>query len=138
MTEDLAGTEFGISEIIVHPDWDILTQSYEADIAIAILEKLIKFSPNLTNICLNEPSRPVGDFFTGQNGTVSGWGHSQTSKYKHVDDLRAVTVPIVDHRYCKESRTLREIYADTLFCAGRTDTAAGPCKGKMKFVLFSI
>jgi hypothetical protein len=132
LSEELIGTEFDIAEIIVHPDWDILNQSYEADIAIAILKKPVKFSPNITNICLNSPAKPVDDFFIGKNGTVCGWGHSETSGSKPVDELRAVTVPIVDQSFCSESRALREIYAETLFCAGRTDIAAGPCKGDFK------
>ncbi len=94
LEENSKGTEFDISEIIVHPDWNILSQSYEADIAIAILKEPVKFSSNITNICLNSPSKTVDDFFIDQDGIVCGWGHSETSGSTPVDDLRAVTVPI--------------------------------------------
>ncbi len=123
------GTEFSVSEIIVHSNWDILSKPYEADIAIAILKDPVIMSSNVTNICLNSPSKSVEDFI-GRKATVCGWGHSEISDYQPVDDnLRAVTVPIVDQKNCKESRVLREIYADTLFCAGSTNITAGPCKG---------
>jgi secreted trypsin-like serine protease len=133
LSEDLVGTEFEVAKIIVHPDWNILTQPYEADIAIAILKEPVEFSSNITNICLNSSSKPVDDLL---NGTVCGWGHSETSGSKPVDELRAVTVPIVGQRLCSESRAFREIYAETLFCAGRTDIAAGPCKGDPFFSNF--
>ncbi len=133
LSVDLVGTEFEIAEIIVHPDWDILDQPYEADIAIVILKEPVKFSSNITNICLNSPAKPVDKFFIGRNGTVAGWGHSETSESKPVKDLRAVTVPIVDQIYCTESKVLREIYSETLFCAGNTGIAAGPCKGNPIF-----
>jgi hypothetical protein len=134
----LPGDLFEVSDIIVHPDWDILTQPYKADIAIAILKEPVNFSSDITNICLNSPLKPVDNFFIGKNGTVCGWGHSEFSGSKHVDELRAVTVPIVDQNVCNESQVLQKIYADTLFCAGRTDIAAGPCKGIIEFTLLSI
>jgi hypothetical protein len=110
------GSDFHISRIIVHPDWNILTKPYEADIAIAILKELVEFSSNVTNICLNSPSKPVEDF-VGQNATVAGWGHTEES-FTSVNDLRAVTVPIVERYKCRESPVLRDIYSETLFCAG--------------------
>ncbi len=123
------GTEYQISEIIVHPDWDILTKPYEADIAIAILKEPVEISSNVTNICLNSPSKPVDDYFIDQSGFVAGWGHTESS-FKPVDDLRAVTVPIVEREKCKESTALRDLYSETLFCAGDIKRKAGPCRGK--------
>ncbi len=106
-----------VSEIIVHPDWDALTKPYEADIAIAILKEPVEFSTHVTNICLNSPTNSVDDNFIGKKAFVC-WKNT--------------TVPIVDRDECKESPVLREIYSDTLFCAGRTDNAAGLCKSKKK------
>ncbi len=123
------GPDYHVSEIIVHPDWDVLTKPYEADIAIAILKEPVEFSSKVTNICLNSPTKPVDDNFIGQNAVVAGWGHTEES-FKTVADLRAVTVPIVDRNECKESPVLRDIYSDTLFCAGSTEQKVGPCKGK--------
>jgi secreted trypsin-like serine protease len=122
------GTEYNISEIIVHPDWDTLTKTYEADIAIAILKEPVEFSSNVTNICLNSPSKTVEEFFVGQIGVVAGWGHTEES-FKTVNELRAVTVPIVEREKCKESTVLREIYSETLFCAGDIKNQAGACRG---------
>ncbi len=121
------GTAFYVSEIIVHPDWDILNKRYEADIAIVILKEPVEISSNVTNICLNSPSKPVENFI-GKDATVCGWGHIENS-FKPVKELRAVTVPIVEQKNCNESRVLREISSDTLFCAGSTNITAGPCKG---------
>ncbi len=127
--------EYEVSKIIVHPDWDTLTKPYEADIAIAILKEQVEFSPNVTNICLNSPLKQVDDNFVGQNATVCGWGHTETS-FEAADDLRAVTVPIVDRYECTESPVLREIYSETLFCAGDTKQKAGPCKGEKSIIDF--
>jgi hypothetical protein len=127
-------TMFGISEIIVHPDWNALNPLYEADIAIAILEKPVEFSSEITNICLNT-SRSDDDNLLDKIGIVCGWGYSEFSNYRPVNDLRAVTVRIVDQQNCNESQSLREIYAETLFCAGNTNNAAGPCKGDTNEIL---
>jgi secreted trypsin-like serine protease len=125
--------DFEISEIIVHPDWDTLTKPYEADIAIAILEEPVEF-PNVTNICLNSPSKSVEEFI-GQSGVVAGWGHTEAS-FEAANELRAVTVPIVDRYECTESPVFREIYSETLFCAGDTKQKAGPCKGEKSIIDF--
>ncbi len=125
---DEDGPIFDIYKIIVHPDWDTLTKPYEADIAIAILKEPVEFSSNLTNICLNSPSKPVEDFI-GQNATVAGWGYTRFSENDAVNELRAVTVPIVDRYECTESPVLREMYSETLLCAGDTKKKAGPCRG---------
>jgi hypothetical protein len=133
--DDENGTEFSISEIIVHPDWDTLTKPYEADIAIAILKEPVELSSNLTNICLNSPSKSVDDNFIGQRGIVAGWGHTEF-RFEPVEELRAVHVPIVEREKCTESTVLRSIYSDTLFCAGNVDVSAGPCRGTERYHSF--
>jgi hypothetical protein len=124
-----------VSEIIVHPDWDVLTKSFEADIAIAILKETVEFSLNVTNICLNSSTKPVEDFFVGQNATVCDWKITEPSENETTVELKVVTVPIVDRDKCKESTVLREIYSDTLFCAGNIDIASGLCKGMKRHIL---
>jgi hypothetical protein len=123
------GIVFHISEIMVHPDWNVLTKPYEADIAIAILKEPVEFSSNVTNICLNSPTKPVDDNFIDQSGFVAGWGHTESS-FEAVSELRTVTVPIVERDKCKESTALRDLYSETLFCAGDIKRKAGPCRGK--------
>jgi secreted trypsin-like serine protease len=111
---DEDGTQYHISEIIVHQDWDTLTKPYEADIAIAILKEPVEFSSNVTNICLNSPSKAVDDNFIGRNASVAGWGYTKSSGNKTVNELRAVTVPIVERDKCTSrhlcERSIRKNY----------------------------
>lgn len=128
LTANGAVTE--ISEIILHPDWDnyILRPEYKADIAIAILKEPIQLSKEVWHICLNSPLNPIENF-VGKIANVSGWGQTESSGTEFVNELREVSVPIVEQHLCNNSDKLRRINADTLFCAGRTDNKFGPCKG---------
>ncbi len=125
-------SEARISEIILHPDWNKLNRAFRADIAIAVLTKSPKLTNKIHHICLNAQPNSIKTLI-GQNATVAGWGHTESSDKDYIKQLKSISIPIVDHRLCNTSLALKNIYADTLFCAGREDVAVGPCKGMSYF-----
>ncbi len=125
-------TETRISEIILHPDWNRLEKAFKADIAIAVLTKPLEITNQIHHICLNAQPNSIQTLI-GQNATVAGWGHTESSDKETVKQLKSISIPIVDHRFCNTSLALKNIYADTLFCAGKNESAVGPCKGMSDF-----
>ncbi len=126
-------TKAQISEFIIHPDWDPKDSHYNADIAIAVLEKPIKLSLEIRHVCLNTPSNPIQSL-AGRSGTVYGWGLTEDLEedLAPVSQLRHVDEPLVDHALCNSSSPmLRKIMSDTSFCAGVRDGQTGPCNGKI-------
>ncbi len=125
-------TETRISEIILHPDWNKLNTAFRADIAIAVLTKPLKLTNQIRHICLNAQPNSVRTFI-GQNATVAGWGHTESSDKETIKLLKSISIPIVDERLCNTSKALKNIYAETLFCAGNKNVSVGPCKGMSDF-----
>ncbi len=121
-----------ISEYLLHPDWNKLNIAFKADIAIAVLTKPLKLTNQIRHICLNAQPNSVRTFI-GQNATVAGWGHTESSDKETIKLLKSISIPIVDHRLCNTSQALKNIYADTLFCAGNKNVSVGPCKGMTDF-----
>lgn len=59
----------GVSQFVIHPDWDYNDDRYDADIAIAILFRTIPFSKFIKPICLWTASTSYNDII-GRPGTV--------------------------------------------------------------------
>jgi hypothetical protein len=125
-----------VSEFIVHPDWDPEDTHYDADIAIAVLEKPIELSNKIRHVCLNTPADPIQSF-AGRSGLVYGWG--LTEELETVSKLRHVNMPMVDQALCNSSHSkLSEIMSDTSFCAGARDGKTGACNGMNNYDLLKI
>lgn len=43
-----------VDEIQIHPDWNISSDSFDADIAILVLADLVKFSDIIQPVCLSK------------------------------------------------------------------------------------
>lgn len=56
-------------EIILHPDWNINSEKYDADLAVVVLKEPVVFNANIQPICLPESSY---EEVTG-SGPVVGW-----------------------------------------------------------------
>jgi secreted trypsin-like serine protease len=125
---DDRGLKANVSELIVHPDWDLRDSHHGADIAIAVLEKPIKLSNEVRHVCLNTPSNPIQSF-ARKNGQVYGW--ELTEELKLVSELHHVEVPLVNQAKCNSSHADRpKIMSDTSFCAGTGVGKSGPSHGK--------
>lgn len=64
-----------VSEIAIHPHWNITSIKYDSDIAIVVLLNFVKFSNTIQTICLPAPNY---DEVSG-TGLVVGWGRSEHS-----------------------------------------------------------
>lgn len=61
----------GSRRFIVHDDWNINDQAYDADIAIVVLDRQIQFTDNVRPICLWTQADDL-NLVVGQVGSVVG------------------------------------------------------------------
>ena len=120
-------TGLEIDEIILHPDWNQNSESYDADIAVLKLRNDVEFSNLISPICLwPEVNVSVG--------TIVSWTEPETDdpgywNYEH--DLlhnypRQFIMPIRSNTecLCKQPR-FKDISSERTFCAGGLNS--GPC-----------
>ena len=114
------------SDIILHPQWDTLSQIYDADIAVIILETKTEINNSIVPICLwqdgtKEPKKDT-------RGTVVGWGKSEFET-AHENKPRELELTVSQNEECfTKNLNFAEISSNRTFCAGK-DSYSGPCKG---------
>lgn len=121
-----------VRDVFIHPDWDYRTQDYDADIAVAVLQRTIVFNKFVKPICLWTGSSSFDDLI-GSKGVVAGWG---------VDENKVVTtarpkwakIPVVTTESCLRSHSsFRTLTSERTFCAGESLSSrvggSGPCNG---------
>lgn len=67
--ERRSATKF-VSEIVIHPDWDSASRSYNADVAIIRLESKVAAGTSASPICLWDEGEPSVE----KRGVMAGWG----------------------------------------------------------------
>ena len=64
-----------VEQIIVHTDYKRQKESFDADIAILVMTKLIEFNQFIRPACIWPDTSSIQEI-EGQNGVVVGWGNS--------------------------------------------------------------
>jgi Trypsin len=114
-----------ILKYFLHPDWNFDGLRYDADIIIIVLRQEVEYSDGIQPICLPQASftEVVG------NGTVVGWGRSETSGYFHSTKPNKIDIPAVNSSHCYTTTRLGEYSSNRAFCGGYRNQAKGPCSG---------
>lgn len=116
-----------ITEFVIHPDWNLTVRSWKADIAIGILEKMVKYNDFYGPICLNE--NPIDEFYDRQ-GIVTGWGSTNVNGSGYSEIGNEFRLTIVDDDVCQEkTRGLVDLAKGKSFCAGNISRSAA-CNGE--------
>lgn len=123
--------DVGVSKIYVHPDWDILAEKWDADIAILLMKKTVAFTKFIQPVCLPAGISQKNEY----EGFVVGWGLSEFTDSTHHEDVpRQVTVKSVSDAECYTNDIgLASISSPRTFCAG--GDKAGPCSGENKMLI---
>jgi hypothetical protein len=111
-------------DIEIHPDWDILSNRYDADIGIIHLDE-IKLSDKIHPVCVWQNAAAETQF-VNKNGIVVGYGTYQADIRKNSDVPQKIAVPIVANNHCYLESDLSYIASNRTFCAGARDLS-GPC-----------
>lgn len=119
-----------ISKVITHPDWDPVLKVYDADIAVAILQKTITFQSNIQPICL--PSDfDLLQYNDNVKGLVAGWGATESKSYSN--ELQIAELSAVDRKTCiRGDDFFSNVMSVSTFCTELSDS--GPCKGKLLII----
>lgn len=116
-----------VKQIIVHNDYMTNGTSYDADIAIILLQERVQFTEFIRPICLWSGDDSVSGI-EGQLGTVVGWGRDEVGNALTAEPKK-ITIPVVSEAEClRSSDTYRYITSQRTFCAGDRD-GTGPCNG---------
>lgn len=118
----------GVSQFIIHPDWNYNDDKYDADITLAVLIKTVDFNAFVKPICLWSSTQSYEDI-DGQQGIVAGWGKTQF-KAISTEFPFWTKVPVVNTLTCIRSNdAFNQITSDRTFCGGKRNGTTGPCNG---------
>lgn len=116
-----------VKQIIVHNDYMTNDTSYDADIAVVILQERVQFTEFIRPICLWSGDDGMSNIVE-QRGTVVGWGRDDAGNVLTAEPKK-ITIPVVSEAEClRSSDTYRYITSQRTFCAGNRD-GTGPCNG---------
>lgn len=118
----------GLESLNVHPEFlKDPKGSYDADIALLILERAVTFSEFIKPVCLWSGEVDETAVF-GKTGVVVGWGKDESGQLVTKAPKRA-SIPIVSHIDCiRSSETFLKITSARTLCGGGKNDS-GPCNG---------
>ena len=116
----------GVDSILLHQDWKIYSESFDADIAILTLTDNVSFGRFIQPICLIDPNTEVGRIATGYS---VGYGRSEKTENAETV-LKSVEIPIArDNEECFYTHdALVKLSSKRTFCGGSRE-GAGICLG---------
>lgn len=129
LTNDFESGSVAVSpyKIVVHSDWNPLAASFDADIAMLVVDsEVFQYTKYIKPICLFNPT----DNSSGiDDGVVVGWGlhDSGPSNITAPQQLRVSIVP--NARCFLKNPHLVPISSERTFCAGFSDANVGVCNG---------
>lgn len=124
----IANRILDIHKFIIHPEWNIQTKAYDADIALGILRKPIKFTENIRPVCLPLYSKNAKDL-VGHKGYVSRWGSLSSNELLYGNKPVIVELPIEVPHICRKFESgLTNLMSERTFCSGKS-LGQGLCKG---------
>ncbi|XP_070504793.1 uncharacterized protein [Chironomus tepperi] len=114
-----------ISSINVHEDWNVKSESHDADIAMLTLKENVQFSSYIKPICLIPPESNVVEI---SHGYAVGYGLNQNEEVENV--LKYVKMPIqFSNEECfYTNHVLLSLSSRRTFCAGDRN-GSGVCSG---------
>ena len=135
---------YAVKRIVEHPGYN--KETLANDYSLITLSDKVKFADHIRPICLPDASDLLTESFTGNNGTVSGWGYTTvdpdrdplTTKLKHTE------LDILSNKECKKRYSrpaggwITEI-VPAMLCAIRSNTSScfGDSGGKKREVFFA-
>lgn len=112
--DEIGSTTASVWEIVLHPDWKVESDNFDADIAISVLTEPVVFSDRVTPICLPASANLYPDGL----GTVTGWGKNSFEVDREDTPSELETV-VVNASYCyTKFLELAKQSSHRAFCAG--------------------
>jgi len=112
-----------VQSVRLHPDWNPIVDSYDADIAILKLEDEVLFTNFIQPICLIEPESDVA---TLNEGMVVGFESSDNGQIANTP--RILDTPIIGYHNCSKDHNYDNLLSHRTVCGGQAD-GTGVCNG---------
>lgn len=116
-----------VSQLVTHPQWNPRDTRFDADLALAILTKPIRFTKFIKPICLWTATPSYNDL-VGRAGIVVGWGKTASSAIS-TQTPQWTVVPVVSGSTCvRSNNAFGQVTSPRTFCGGDRK-GRGPCTG---------
>ncbi|CAG9811207.1 unnamed protein product [Chironomus riparius] len=123
---EIGRVSHAVYKVNVHPDWNTLTQAYDADIAVLVLEKEVTFNEHVQPLCLASSSSKAASI---SFGAVIGYGKSEDDTKDHENIPKILSTPIHSNSDCLHKyEDLALLSSGRTFCGG-SGTGVGVCRG---------
>ncbi|KAJ6642103.1 Leucine-rich repeat-containing protein 15, partial [Pseudolycoriella hygida] len=106
-----------VAQIYVNPDWDPYSSSFDADIAVLVLNEIVQFTNYIRPICMPTDSADINSATISVNGTIVGWG--LTDNATSVEILRYASIEALNEYSCYKANEAMEIYTSNRTFCGR-------------------
>ena len=115
-----------VQEIHIHPDWDVSSDQYDADIAVLVLRKEVTFGSSIQPISLMVSNSNMATIL---KSVVVGYGKSEDDTKIHENIPKILEIPIHKNEFCfLKNHNLALFSSERTFCGG-SGTGTGVCKG---------
>lgn len=115
-----------VKSIHIHPDWDLSSDSFDADLAVLVLANEVSYGSYVQPICLLNPQSSAASIDTG---IVAGYGKSEDESKIHEKVPKMMKVPIHENSDCfLQYPGLAQLSSRRTFCAGYAN-GTGVCSG---------
>ncbi|KAL7013184.1 hypothetical protein ACKWTF_015240 [Chironomus riparius] len=116
---------YAVKAINIHSDWNPYTTSYDADIAVLVLDHDVIFNNYIQPICMTSTDPRIVEM---TEGAVVGNGKGgEANEYEKIPKI--LKMPIQTARHCTEKdSTFQQLLTGRTFCAG-SGTGQGVCTG---------
>ncbi len=100
---------------MANPGWKPNITNYDADIAVAILQRPLTYQHNIKPICLGPQTEDTSELLDVKV-VVAGWGYSEEKKL-NVGIPRIVEIPIINDDACiEQSDIINQLMTYRTFC----------------------
>jgi secreted trypsin-like serine protease len=115
-----------VQSVNMHPDWNTLTESFDADIAVLVLEVEVVFGKFIQPVCMPNLESNIESAVTG---IVVGYGKSEDDTKIHENIPKMLRSQIHNNVNCfQDNRALARISSGRTFCGG-PGNGIGVCRG---------
>lgn len=77
-----------VQEIHVHPEWDVYSDTYDANLAVLLLKELVLFTSYIRPVCIPADDTLIDDV----KGLVVGWGLREDGTKLNTEFIKRATV----------------------------------------------
>ncbi|KAG4066426.1 hypothetical protein HA402_007062 [Bradysia odoriphaga] len=119
-----------VAQILLHPNWNVVEDKYDADIAILVLNETLYFSDHIRPICM--PPRKF--LIEGLKGTVVGWGKTENGTAEGIP--KKIDVTALNDEVCYETDDgIASFASERSFCG---ESSGSPNEGDSGGGFFAV